>query len=649
MNTNINERYIIRGQALIIWDPNNKDKKLDNIDTDQITPSDFCISEKLERIDDNWKKGVFHYLIPDFRKRVHNGQTFVIVGNRFGVGSSREMSPAGLKAVAKEAGLELVIVCGNQIGDIFRRSALNIGLQIIQCPQAVEEAQDNHEFNFNTITHLLENITLKKKYHPISFSESEEELIQSGGIFMRGHKEYKQSLGLTREIIWPTPEQTRKMTVSEQILHAHLVDKSESISPGVTVKVFGDLFPVSDGTAPFTIYTFNQITKNEKQTPHNPAIIQDHFTFTGKKSHRNQTNISCCFARAHHLKAPIFARPGKGIFHFYLPEQGLIIPGGLYVGADSHARTYGAYGSIGIGAGSTTLGFAWATGYIHYTVPANRRITFHGKLRQGVSGKDVALTLIKHLKGSQAHNSSMEMLDRDLGLQISDRHTIANMMAEAEVKNAIFVSDINTYKWFSSRDFELTYPPLTPGEQARYESDDYINLSDIEPMVAKPFSPSNVVPAKELVPKKIRFSKAMIGSCTNGSYEDLFQAALVFYRAKKIKINRIAKNIKLIVIPGSQRIANKLKVPEASLGNHSVSNLLIEFGATIRNSWCGPCFGVGEDILKEGEVAITTFNRNWQNRNGVGGLNFLASPSTVAASALVGYISSAYNIHEPVC
>src|SRR6478672_2688649 len=128
----------VRGKALIFWDPKRPGKKLDAIDTDQITPAADCVSESLETLDERWKAGSFRHLMPDFRQRVHAGQTFVVAGARFAIGSSREMSPAGLKGVAEEAGLTLVVVCGENMGDIFRRNALNLGLHVVQCPEAVE-------------------------------------------------------------------------------------------------------------------------------------------------------------------------------------------------------------------------------------------------------------------------------------------------------------------------------------------------------------------------------------------------------------------------------------------------------------------------------------------------------------------------------
>src|ERR671926_70994 len=163
---------VIRGTALIFWDLKvpGKRKKLDAIDTDQITPASDCVSESLETLDERWKAGAFRYLMPDFRDRVHRGETFVVAGDRFAIGSSREMSPAGLKGVAEEAGLEMVIVCGDNMGDIFRRNALNLGLHVVQSPAAVADARDGDEFSFDPDTRRLTNDTQAKSYDPVPLS-----------------------------------------------------------------------------------------------------------------------------------------------------------------------------------------------------------------------------------------------------------------------------------------------------------------------------------------------------------------------------------------------------------------------------------------------------------------------------------------------
>src|SRR5678816_2759759 len=157
---------VVRGRALIFWDLKipGKKKKLDAIDTDQITPAADCVSESLETLDERWKAGSFRYLMPDFRARVHRGETFVIAGDRFAIGSSREMSPAGLKGIADEAGLRLVIVCGDNLGDIFRRNALNLGLEVAQCPEAVADARDGDELGFDVESRRLTNFTQGTSY-----------------------------------------------------------------------------------------------------------------------------------------------------------------------------------------------------------------------------------------------------------------------------------------------------------------------------------------------------------------------------------------------------------------------------------------------------------------------------------------------------
>src|SRR5947199_6407565 len=188
------EGKLIRGKALIFWDPKVPGRKLDAIDTDQITPADDCVSESLDTLDARWKAGAFRYLMPDFRVRVHRGETFVIAGDRFAIGSSREMSPAGLKAVAEEAGLELVVVCGHNMGDIFRRNAFNLGLHVVQSPEAVADAQDGDEFAFDPLSRRLTNVTRARTYEPVPLSPKEDEIRRSGGIFALGRREFRESV-----------------------------------------------------------------------------------------------------------------------------------------------------------------------------------------------------------------------------------------------------------------------------------------------------------------------------------------------------------------------------------------------------------------------------------------------------------------------
>jgi 3-isopropylmalate/(R)-2-methylmalate dehydratase large subunit len=631
----------IRGKALIFWDLKvlGRQKKLDAIDTDQITPAADCVSESLETLDQRWKAGAFRYLMPDFRERVHRGETFLIAGDRFAIGSSREMSPAGLKGVAEEAGLEMVVVCGENMGDIFRRNALNIGLHVVQSPEAVADARDGDEFSFDRATRRLTNETQGKTYEPLPLTRTEDEIRRTGGIVAAGRRELKSSVRTAPRLEWPDPERARRMTSTEQITWAHRVDKNDDeIRPGTTLRVYADLLPASDGTAPFAIHTFNQITGGTTIFPRQAAIANDHFVFTGKADDDKQTAIGREFAQLHGIEKPYYATPGDGIFHFYFPEQGLVQPGHFIVGADSHSRAYGAYGAVGIGVGSTTLGFGWATGYIYFTPARARRVTFDGRLQPWVSGKDIVLELLRRWGTRQAQGMSVEFVDRNAQLQMNYRNTIANMMAEGEALNGIFAPDEITFAWYGAKGLtNFPWPPFQPGADARYEIDETLDLSSVMPMIAKPFSPGNAFPASEVARERITFDKALIGSCTNGSYDDLLSAALVIRAARGRSATKAAKPF--VIFPGSGGVARQIEYPDRRLAGESIAGVFRSIGGEVRQSWCGPCFGQGPDALQRGERAITSFNRNWQNRMGVGGEGYLASPAVVAASALLGYMA----------
>jgi len=631
---------LIRGRALVFWDPADPGKKRAAIDTDQITPAADCVSESLDTLDERWKAGSFRHLMPDFRARVHRGETFLIAGDRFAIGSSREMSPAGLKGVAEEKGLEMVVVCGNGMGDIFRRNALNLGLHVVQSPEAVEDARDGDELSFDPATRRLTNETRGRSYDPVPLSPKEEEIRSSGGIFAVGRREFRDSVRRRAEVVFPDPETARRLTTTEQIVWAHRVDKDAAVKPGTTLRVWADLLPASDGTAPFAIHTFNQITGGNTIYPRRAAVANDHFVFTGREDDARQTAIGREFAKLHGIEKPWYADPGDGIFHFYFPEQGLVLPGQFIPGADSHSRAYGAYGAVGFGVGSTTLGFGWSTGYIYFTLAKQRRVVFRGRLQPWVSGKDVVLELLRRWGAKQSQGMSVELVDADRQLPIAFRNTIANMMAEGEALNGIFAEDDVTDAWYAEkgiRSADRPYPRVAPGADAVYEIDETLELSGIAPMIAKPFSPGNAFPADEVARERIQFDKAMIGSCTNGGYDDLLSAALVLRAARGAGFKQTARTF--TVFPGSGGVARQIEVADPRLGGESIAEVFRSVGGQIRQSWCGPCFGQGPDALTQGQRAITSFNRNWQNRMGLGGEGYLASPAVVAASALAGYMA----------
>jgi 3-isopropylmalate/(R)-2-methylmalate dehydratase large subunit len=314
------------------------------------------------------------------------------------------------------------------------------------------------------------------------------------------------------------------------------------------------------------------------------------------------------------------------------------MPGQFIPGADSHSRAYGAYGAVGIGVGSTTLGFGWSTGYIYFTLAKQRRVIFTGRLQPWVAGKDIVLELLRRWGATQSQGMSVELVDAGKQLPIAYRNTIANMMAEAEALNGIFAADEITHDWYRRKGVtKLPYPAIEPGADAVYEIDETLDLSDVRPMIAKPFSPGNAFPADEVARERITFDKALIGSCTNGSYDDLLQAALVLRAARERGVRKVERQF--AIFPGSGGVRRQIEQPDPRLGDESIAGVFRSVGGEIRQSWCGPCFGQGPDALTAGQRAITSFNRNWQNRMGLGGEGYLASPAVVAASALVGYMA----------
>ena len=451
---------LITGRALIFWDPKSLPgtkfaRKLDAIDTDQITPATDCVSESLDTLDERWKAGSFRYLMPDFRARVHRGENFVIAGDRFAIGSSREMSPAGLKGVAEEVGLQMVIVCGQNMGDIFRRNSFNLGLHVVQSPEAVADAQDGDEFTFDPLSRQLRNVTQGKTYEPVPLSPKEEEIRRSGGIFEVGRREFRKSVLTRPSVDWPEPHAAEKMTTTEQIVWAHRVDKDaraggtdaghDAARLRRSAAGLGRHGAVLRFTPSIRSPAAGRSIRGRRPSPTITSCSRASTPTTSRPS------IGREFARLHGIEKPYYATPGDGIFHFYFPEQGLVMPGQFIPGADSHSRAYGAYGAVGIGVGSTTLGFGWSTGYIYFTLARQRRVVFRGRLQPWVSGKDIVLELLRQWGAKQSQGMSVELVDADEQLPIAYRNTIANMMAEAEAQNGIFAPDEITYAWYRQK------------------------------------------------------------------------------------------------------------------------------------------------------------------------------------------------------
>ena len=417
------------------------------------------------------------------------------------------------------------------------------------------------------------------------------------------------------------PLRSIPMTITEKILALHA--GVEKVSPGDLVEVKVDMALANDITAPLAIETFNKLGVERVFDNEKIALVPDHFVPNKDIQSAGQAKLMRSFAGQHNIKH-YFEVGESGIEHVILPEKGLVLPGQLIVGADSHTCTYGALGAFSTGVGSTDLGAVMATGEIWLKAPSTIRLEYEGALQHGVRGKDLILYTIGLLgvEGAlyRALEFSGEVIKR---LPMSQRFTMANMAVEAGGKSGIIEPDETTLAYIAER---CSLEPLIlkgdPG--AKYEKTVTIAADKIEPQVAFPHSPENVRSISDV--GNVPLDQAFIGSCTNGWLEDLREAADI------LKGRTIARGLRLIVIPGSPWIYKKAV-------QEGIVEIFLDAGAVIGPPCCGPCLGGHMGVLAEGERAISTTNRNFTGRMGHPDSKvYLSNPLVAAASAVLGRI-----------
>jgi len=411
------------------------------------------------------------------------------------------------------------------------------------------------------------------------------------------------------------------MTITEKILALHA--GTDSVSPGDLIEVNVDLALANDITAPLAIRVFDELGHSQVFDTEKIALVPDHFVPNKDIESAQQVKIMTEFARKHRIKH-YFESGESGIEHVILPEKGLVIPGDLVIGADSHTCTYGALGAFSAGVGSTDLGVIMATGRTWLKVPETLRLIFDGQLGPWVGGKDLILFTLGLLGVEGAVYKSLEFSGETIrGLSMDHRFTMANMAVEAGAKNGIFEPDDITCSYIEGRS-ERKATCFKSDPDARYEKVINIDATLIQPQVALPHSPDNVCPVSEVDP--IRLDQVFIGSCTNGRLEDLREASGI------LKGRSVSKGTRLIIIPGSPGIY-KAAIQEG------IIETLLDAGAVIGPPCCGPCLGGHMGILAEGEKALSTTNRNFLGRMGHPKSEvYLASPALCAASAVLGRI-----------
>ncbi|WP_455781589.1 3-isopropylmalate dehydratase large subunit [Megamonas funiformis] len=413
------------------------------------------------------------------------------------------------------------------------------------------------------------------------------------------------------------------MTMTEKILAKHA--GIDVVKPGQLINCKLDMVLANDVTAPPAIKEFEKIGKpvfdNTKI-----ALVPDHFTPNKDIKSAGLAKIVRDFAHKHNI-VNYFEIGRVGIEHVILPEKGLVAPGMVTIGADSHTCTYGALGGFSTGVGSTDLGVALATGEAWFKVPETIKVNITGKKPKYICGKDVMLTLIGMIGVDGALYKALEFAGEGVKeLNITDRLTIANMAIEAGAKNGIFPVDDETLNYIKDR-VTKPYEIVEADSDATYCQTVEINLSELKPVVAFPHLPENTHTV-ESIKEPITIDQVVIGSCTNGRLEDLAIAASI------LKGHKVHPNVRCIIIPGSQQVY-------LDAIHNGYVDTFIEAGAAVSTPTCGPCLGAHMGIMTAGERCVSTTNRNFRGRMGhVDSEVYLASPYVAAASAILGKIAT---------
>ena len=412
------------------------------------------------------------------------------------------------------------------------------------------------------------------------------------------------------------------MTMTQKILAAHA--GLDTVEAGQLILVDVDRVLGNDITSPVAIREFERIGAREVYDRDRVTMVMDHFA--PNKDIKAAVQCKMCRDFCEEKQVTHFYDVGRmGIEHALLPEKGLVVSGDVVIGADSHTCTYGALGAFSTGVGSTDMACGMATGKAWFKVPSAIKFVLHGKLPKYVSGKDVILHIIGMIGVDGALYRSMEFVGEGVAsLSIYDRLTICNMAIEAGAKNGIFPVDEETVAYIKERsDREIV--AYEADADAIYDETYEIDLSEIKPTVAFPHLPENTRTIDEV--GEVKIDQVVIGSCTNGHYKDLAEAAEI------LRGRKVAKNIRAIIIPATQDIY--LKAMENGL-----LRIFIEAGCVVSTPTCGPCLGGYMGILAAGERAVATTNRNFVGRMGdVTSEVYLASPAVAAASAVAGYIA----------
>lgn len=415
------------------------------------------------------------------------------------------------------------------------------------------------------------------------------------------------------------------MTLTEKIFSAAA---GREVKAGEIVEVGIDMVIGNDITTPISIKAFRESGAKKLANPRGFAIVMDHYIPAKDIASANQAKISREFAYEHDLPY-FFDEKQMGIEHALIPEKGLVGPGDIIIGADSHTCTHGALGAFSTGMGSTDIAYAMITGKNWFKVPSSIKVELSGKLNKWVFGKDIILELIRQIGVDGALYKALEFCGEGLkSVDMDGRFSICNMAIEAGAKNGVIAVDEITQEFLNSVKLAREPRIFHADADAVYEKVVKINLDELEPVVAYPFLPSNGKSVSEAMKDEISVEQAFIGSCTNGRLSDLRVAASI------LKGQKVAKKTRLIITPATQKVALQAQ-------REGLYEIFAEAGAVVSNPTCGACLGGYMGILGSGERCISTTNRNFVGRMGDRTSEvYLANSAVVAASAIAGKIIS---------
>ncbi|MGB5792997.1 3-isopropylmalate dehydratase large subunit [Poseidonibacter sp.] len=414
-------------------------------------------------------------------------------------------------------------------------------------------------------------------------------------------------------------------TITEKIFSEHVGRK---VYAGEIIRSNIDMVIGNDITTPISIKAFEDGGFEKLVNPEGFAIVLDHFIPAKDIASANQAKISRDFAMKHDLKY-FFDEKDMGIEHALLPEKGLVLPGDVIIGADSHTCTHGALGAFSTGMGSTDISFGMITGGNWFKVPEAIKVVFNGKPKEYTTGKDLILEIIRILGVDGALYKTLEFTGSAIPhLSMDDRFALCNMAIEAGAKNGIVAYDDVTKEFLDTRDSLRAEPKIHySDDDAVYTQVIEIDVENLSPVIAYPFLPSNGHSVEKAVEDNIRVDQVFIGSCTNGRLSD-FKVAAEILAGKKV-----ARHVRLILTPGTQKILR-----DATKAGYIDS--LVDAGAVVSNPTCGACLGGYMGILGDDEVCISTTNRNFVGRMGSRSSKiYLANSAVAAASAISGYIT----------